>query len=70
MFENPDTKRQLVNTRLEDGLRDAANRRLAGGSRSRGALHVPHLRPRMPHVNWFSRNAAPTATPAPKPSHA
>ena len=72
MFENPDTRRQLVNGRLENGLRDAANRRLAGAARVRAGHHVPHIRPRMPHLSWFNRSARriPTPAPTPKPSHA
>jgi len=70
MFENPDTRRQLVNGRLEDALRDAANRRLAGAARVHAGHHVSPVRPRIPHLSWFNRSARPTPAPTPKPSHA
>lgn len=62
MFENPESMRHLVNDRMADRRRDAANRRLARFAAPQAGSR-PRLRIRW--ASWISRGADPS--PAAKP---
>ena len=69
MFGDPQVARQLVEDRLDEARRYAADRRLAGFTRRRaGHGFARHAPLRMLGIRSLGRGAGPT--PAPKPTTA